>query len=69
MAGDSPGHAKPKFLCKLTQEIDCENLDLGDDYDMFFKLHRRGIWVPKACFWPIVIIGLIVIGVDSCTRR
>jgi len=42
---------------------------LGDDYDMFFKLHRRGIWVPKACVWPIVIIGLIVIVVDSCTRR
>ncbi len=33
------------------------------------KYSRRGIWVPKACFWPIVIIGLIVILVDSCTRR
>ena len=36
---------------------------------MILKLRRRGIWVPKACFWPIVIIVLIVIVVDSCTRR
>jgi hypothetical protein len=25
--------------------------------------------VPKACFWPIVIIGLVVFVADSCTRR
>jgi hypothetical protein len=36
---------------------------------MSFKSFRPGIWVPKACFWPIVIVGLIVIVVDSCTRR
>jgi hypothetical protein len=36
---------------------------------MPLKSSRRGIWVPKACFWPIVIIGFIVIVVDSCTRR
>ena len=36
---------------------------------MYRKTSRSGIWVPKACFWPIVIIGLIVIVVDSCTRR
>jgi len=36
---------------------------------MPFKSYRAGIWVPKACFWPIVIIGLIVILADSCTRR
>ena len=36
---------------------------------MSLKNSRLGIWVPKACFWPIVIIGLIVILVDSCARR
>jgi hypothetical protein len=36
---------------------------------MSLKTPRRGIWVPKACFWPIVILGLIVIVADSCTRR
>jgi hypothetical protein len=36
---------------------------------MDLKSSRRGIWIPKAWFWPIVIIGLIIIVADRCSRR
>ncbi|NDE02975.1 MAG: hypothetical protein EBZ91_14845 [Gammaproteobacteria bacterium] len=36
---------------------------------MSLKTPRRGIWVPKACFWPIVILGLIVFAFDRCSRH
>jgi len=36
---------------------------------MVFSSYRRGIWVPKACFWPIVILGLIVFAFDRCSRH
>jgi hypothetical protein len=36
---------------------------------MSSKSSRRGIWVPKACTIPLVIIGLILIVANSCSHR
>lgn len=30
---------------------------------------RRGIWVPRSCFWPIVLLGLAVLLLDKCFSR
>jgi hypothetical protein len=33
------------------------------------KNSRRGIWVPRACVIPLVLLCLIIFVVDSCSRR
>jgi hypothetical protein len=33
------------------------------------KKSRRGIWVPRACFWPLMGIFLIVFIFDRCSRN
>lgn len=36
---------------------------------MLLKNSRRGIWVPRACAIPLVVLCLIIFIVDSCSRR
>jgi hypothetical protein len=36
---------------------------------MLLKNFRRGIWVPRACVIPLVLLCLIIFVVDSCSRR
>lgn len=36
---------------------------------MSLKTSRRGIWVPRSCTIPIVILGLIVFAFDRCSRH
>ena len=36
---------------------------------MVSKYYRRGIWVPRACAIPLVVLCLIIFIADSCTRR
>jgi hypothetical protein len=35
---------------------------------MLLKTSRRGIWVPKACFWPLMGVFLLIFSFDRCTR-
>lgn len=30
---------------------------------------RRGIWVPKSCFWPLMLLIGAVILLDKCISR
>jgi hypothetical protein len=41
----------------------------GEHALMFLKSARRGIWVPRSCTIPIVILGLIVFAFDRCSRH
>jgi len=36
---------------------------------MAMKTSRRGIMIPKACFWPLMGIFLIIFIFDRCTRH
>ncbi len=36
---------------------------------MLLEHARRGIWVPRACIIPLVVLCLIIFVVDSCSRR
>jgi hypothetical protein len=36
---------------------------------MAMKTSRRGIMIPKACFWPLMGIFLITFIFDRCTRH
>jgi hypothetical protein len=33
------------------------------------KTCRRGIWVPRACIIPLMVLCLIIFIADSCSRR
>jgi hypothetical protein len=30
---------------------------------------RRGIWVPRSCFWPLMLLLGAVIRLDKCIFR
>jgi len=36
---------------------------------LLLKNFRRGVWEPRACIIPLMLLFLIIFIADSCSRR
>lgn len=56
------------FINKIYNN-DCGSRPEGDAQVMAPKTFRRGIWVPRACIIPLMVLCLIIFIADTCSRR